>query len=246
MNKNKILRILYPEVCPVCGEILTEENRYEENPYICRFCYKKAGFITGPCCLKCSKPLEDETQVLCRDCRERERYFDLGFALLSHDEGAKKVIYGLKFDHKLDNAAFPSLEIALRYGQRLLDLETEVLIPVPLHKSRQRERGYNQARILSEKISEFIEGLYGKSLSTDGEYLLRREKTKYQRDLDPREREENVKNAFAVNLRTEKNYRRVCLVDDIYTTGSTMNSCARTLKNAGCEKVFFLAVSTVG
>ena len=244
--RNKILNLLYPELCPVCKGPLTDKNRYKNNPFICKACYKKAAFAMEPRCLKCAKPLEDETKPLCNECMEKERYFDRGFALLLHDEAAKNIIYGFKFRYELDNMRFPALEISLRYGRDILELAPQAFIPVPLHKSRKRERGYNQAQLLAQEISKYISLLYGKEMVCDAQYLIRKEKTKHQRDLDQKYREENVKNAFCINPESKKNYRSLCLVDDIYTTGSTINSCAKTLKAAGCEKVYFVTVSTVG
>lgn len=244
--KEKILRLLFPEVCPVCKEPLTSKNRCKTNPYICEICYKCLRFADGPRCLKCAKPLEDENGVLCRDCEEKTRYFDRGFALLSHDESAKSIIYGFKFRIELDNLRFPALEFSLRYGRDMLRLHIEAFIPVPLHKSRLRERGYNQAQLLAQEISKYMNLLYGTAPVCDDTYLIRKKKTKYQRDLDHKFREDNVRHAFAVNDLSGKNYKSLCIVDDIYTTGSTINFCAKTLKEAGCERVYFAAVSTVG
>ena len=230
----------------MCGDVLTDQNRYKNNPYICRYCYSGLSFAEGVRCLKCAKPVEDETKVLCPECEAKERFFDRGFALLTHDDAAKKIIYGFKFDYRLDNLRFPALEIALRYGRAIAHLGVEAFIPVPLHKSRQRERGYNQAKLLAEETARFMNHIYGASPECDSTYLIRKEKTKYQRDLDHKYREENVKNAFCVNPESAGVYKRVCIVDDIYTTGSTINSCAKVLKAAGCENVYFISVSTVG
>lgn len=197
-------------------------------------------------CLKCGKLLDDETKPLCRACEEKERFFDRGFALMEHDAAAKNIIYGFKFRYELDNIRFPALEAAIRYGRELLRLNTEAFIPVPLHKSRYRERGYNQAQLLAQKISEYMKLIYDEAPGCDASYLLRKEKTKHQMDLDRRFREENVRSAFCINPEAERSYKSVCIVDDIYTTGATVNFCAKTLKLAGCEKVYFIAVSTVG
>ena len=244
--KEKLLRVLYPEKCPVCGNVLTEKNRYKNNPYICRRCYEKAAFADGIRCLKCAKPLEDETKPFCAECLEKKRYFDRGFALLCHDETAKRIIYGFKFRYELDNIRFPALEAALRYGKDILLLKTQAFIPVPLHRSRKRQRGYNQAQLLAEEISKYMLLIYKADLPCDSTYLLRKKKTGYQRDLDNKGREENVKDAFCVADGSQKDYQYLCIVDDIYTTGSTINSCAKALKASGCAHVYFLTASTVG
>lgn len=243
MIAERIIRLLYPKVCPVCGDILTEKNLYEKNPHICRRCYGDLSFTEGSRCLRCANPVDDETKELCRECERRERFFDTGMALLDHTREAKNIIYGFKFRYMLDNLEFPALEIAKRHGERILNMGTEAFIPVPLHSSRKRERGYNQAELLAKAIERYMRELYGKAPVTDSSYLIRKEKTKHQMSLDPSKREGNVKKAFAVNPGSGKQYRNVCVVDDIYTTGSTINACAKTLKDSGCRWVSFVSVS---
>ena len=242
----KILNVVFPQKCPVCGEILTGSDRCENNPYICRYCYGKLRFITSESCLKCAKPLRDETQPFCSECARGERYFDRGFALLEHDTAAKHMIYGFKFRCELDNINFPALEIALRYGKDILYLGIEACIPVPLHKSRLRERGYNQALLLAQGISKYMLAIYADAPVCDPDFLVRCRKTRPQRELDHRYRRKNVEDAFALAEDAYGKYRILCLVDDIFTTGSTVSSCAKTLKKAGCGRVYFVTVSTVG
>ncbi|MBR3308583.1 MAG: ComF family protein [Lachnospiraceae bacterium] len=122
----------------------------------------------------------------------------------------------------------------------------EVMLPVPLHKKRFRERGFNQAQLIAERISFWLSKLFGIVLPVDSDYLLRTENTKPQRILDVSARAQNVKKAFVVSTRNGQYAKRsVILIDDIYTSGATLNACAKTLKEAGTEEVFFLTATVV-
>lgn len=106
-----------------------------------------------------------------------------------------------------------------------------VIIPVPLHPVRERERGYNQSRLLAEGLSESL------SLPVEKRRLIRKKNTQTQTRLDAGERQKNVENVFALKKKAVKPGRRVMLVDDVVTTGATLNSCARALKEAGVSTV---------
>ena len=114
------------------------------------------------------------------------------------------------------------------------------MIPVPLSRRKQRQRGFNQAALLAEKIAE------GLSLPVNTRGLRRIHSTAPQKKLGKYERDENLKHAFVADARYLQGVRRVLLIDDIYTTGSTVNYCAGALKQAGIEKVWFLTLCTGG
>lgn len=119
-------------------------------------------------------------------------------------------------------------------------MHVQQLIPVPLSRRKQRQRGFNQAALLAEKIAE------GLSLPVNTRGLRRIHSTAPQKKLGKYERGENLKHAFVADARYLQGVRRVLLIDDIYTTGSTVNYCAGVLKQAGIEKVWFLTLCTGG
>lgn len=119
-------------------------------------------------------------------------------------------------------------------------MHVQQLIPVPLSRRKQRQRGFNQAALLAEKIAE------GLSLPVNTRGLRRIHSTAPQKKLGKYERGENLKHAFVADARYLQGVRRVLLIDDIYTTGSTVNYCAGALKQAGIEKVWFLTLCTGG
>ena len=152
-----LLQLVYPRVCPVCGEILTEKNKAEENPFICHFCYPNLQFITESYCLRCGAPLENPEEEYCSECDGIPKYFDQGMAMFVHDDDSRKILYDLKYGSHKDNGDFLGLEAAHRLGRTIMRWNPEVIIPVPLHKRRQFDRGFNQAGLLSEKLSSCLE-----------------------------------------------------------------------------------------
>ena len=195
-------------------------------------------------CRKCSKPLAFENELYCETCQKAKRWFDRGKSLWIHDDSARKIVYDLKFHNKRDNADLIAFEMAVQMESVILRWNAEVILPVPLHKKRLRERGFNQAQLIAERLSFWLSKLFGIVLPVDSAYLLRTENTKPQRILDVSARAQNVKKAFGITA-PQRNYNSVILIDDIFTSGATLNACAKTLKEAGTEKVFFLTATVV-
>ena len=279
--KTEIAEFIFPRVCPVCGDILTEKDfahalcqrssfhhngknisiieyagSFEKdneanavadcvvvNPYICRYCYEKLKFVREPRCFRCGRQLDNDDDEFCFRCSSEIHEYEQGMSLLVHDDNAKKMLYDLKYSNLRDNADFLGLETALRLGRRIAELQPDAVIPIPLHKKRKRDRGFNQSELLSLKILKNIEILCGTSLHFDNEILVRHHNTKPQKELKEEKRKMNVKDSFS--LTKECAYKRVLLVDDIYTTGSTIDECARVLKNGGVSEVYFLTMSIV-
>lgn len=250
-----LLQALFPRVCPVCGKLLPLSAKWyrslqpekTRSLMICENCMQKLPFVPEPRCIRCSRPLDLEEEILCDICRKKPSSFDSGSALFLHDETARKIIYDLKFHNLRENARFLGHEMAIRFHKQILLWNPEVCIPVPLHKKRFRERGFNQALLIAESLSYWLEKYYRIRLPVDSGYLLRTGNTRPQRTLEAAMREGNVKTAFTVFPRegSERIYRSVLLIDDIFTSGSTINACAGTLKEAGSREVFFLTASIV-
>ena len=242
------LRILYPTRCPGCGSILTvktDKDRIEHtgNPYICEKCYAEIDFLEGRRrCRRCSKPLEKGDRILCPDCAGKSREFTRGVSMMLHGPIARSAIYDIKYNDLKCNAAFLGAEAARRLGKEVASFGAEVMIPVPLGKKRQRERGYNQAEVLARAFRQEAEKKGIKLPPIDAEYLARVKATKALKEMSGAERREAVSGAFAVKGRPGK-YKRVLVIDDIFTTGSTISECAKALKAAGAQEVFFMTFS---
>jgi len=134
----KILNILYPPTCPICGEIL-KINNYQ----VCKECKKKIKYIHEPVCKKCGKQLLVEEQEYCYDCSRREHVFTRGMAIFAYDQHVKKSIYRFKYNNKREYAKIYANEIALNYGRQILKWKADGIVPIPIHKSKLKSRGFN-------------------------------------------------------------------------------------------------------
>lgn len=186
--------------------------------------------------MKCGKPVNREEQEYCRDCGKRNYAFEQGKSLWLHVPPVSKAIYQFKFHNKRYYAEIFAKEMVREYGQWVRDCGIEEILPVPLHSSRRRMRGYNQAELLAKEISKELQIPIGRNV------VFRVRKTKPQKQLDDRGREENLQRAFGISRRW-KAPANVLVVDDIYTTGSTVNKISKLLKRAGVQKVYFLTIS---
>ena len=190
--------------------------------------------------MRCGKPLKDETEEYCPDCRKSlrdgRRGIDQGRSLWLHREPVSGAVYRFKYKNRRRFGRVFAREIADRYAGQVRRWGVDEIIPVPLHPSRFRKRGYNQAEILAAELGD----RFDIPVRTDVLYRIR--KTSPQKLLGRTERMRNLKGAFGVSA-SWKPCKNVLLVDDIYTTGATLERAARVLKKAGVQKVFFLTIS---
>ena len=226
-----MLDAIYPRRCVVCGEI-------SDSPHtnLCVGCKDKLEYVREPFCLKCGKPLTDEAKPVCDDCLGREHEYIEGRAAFLYNDGMKNAIYGLKYNNRREYGAYLGEKTAEYLSRKITSWNADALIPVPIHKSRLQKRGYNQALIIAKAI--------GKKLQIpvmDG-LVVRNKKTKVQKELTAAEREKNLENAFKMRINDVK-LNTVIVVDDIYTTGSTIDAMARCLHRAGVRNVYYITVS---
>lgn len=239
-----MLQLLFPRVCPVCGKTLSGAfggNR-EENPYICPGCHEKLPFPKGSRCLLCSRVLQDEQAEYCPDCARSRPWFDQGISLLLHEDPAKQILYELKYSNKRDHADMLGWEAARQLADFIRRWDPQVILPVPLHRKRERQRGFNQAEVLAKRLSFYL-AEQQIHLPVKSGLLIRTAYTRAQKELDPEERRRNLRGAFSLSCALP--YKKVLLADDIYTTGATLSECARVLKEAGAQQVHFLTFSIV-
>lgn len=229
MMIRNILNFIYPEKCPFCGRIVTKETGG-----ICYSCREKLPYINEPYCMKCGKPLSDETEEYCYDCKKGEHFFESGRSLWVHKMPVSKAIYGFKYHDLRCYGEVFGREMGKELEDFIVHTNAQVIVPIPLHRKRYLDRGYNQAKVLAMAI--------GKRMGIPVEELLiRRKDTDPQKVLNDVERRKNIKGAFAA--KRPISYERVLLIDDIYTTGSTLDEAAKVLKKAGVRSVYFLTIS---
>ncbi len=222
--------LLYPRRCPVCNEIVVPKGNL-----ICPDCVRKLSFVKEPSCKKCGKEITDRFRELCWDCAKHRRSFVAGKALLNYNDTAKASMAKIKYGNKREYMDFYSEALCLRYGKLIERIGPDVLVLVPVHPSRKRQRGFNQAQILADKI--------GRKLEIPVKELIKRDrKTKPQKELNPAQRLKNLEAAFQAQS-VPLDVKTILLIDDIYTTGSTIEACTRALlKEKADLKVYFLAV----
>ena len=202
---------------------------------MCLKCREKLPYIDEPCCKKCGKQICQEQEEYCADCQRKQHAYTEGRALFSYNDVMRQSVAAFKYKNRQEYAEWYGEELARRFGAQLKRWGTEALIPVPIHQSRYRKRGYNQAALLAEQISCHT------GIKTDEEVLVRTKKTVAQKELSTRERGKNLQEAFQPGKNVVQ-YKKVVLVDDIYTTGSTADACAGVLKRHGVEQIYLLCL----
>jgi competence protein ComFC len=231
LRKSELLQaaisLLYPATCTICGKHLSAGR------YLCDACETKVLRVVAPFCDRCSEPFAGSmtSAFTCANCAHRTIYFDAAVAAYRSRGIVREVIHEFKYARQthLRHLVAQWLRAALD-DERLRDISFDLIVPVPLHPARQRERGFNQASLLAESLSAKI-SLRSKPV------LERIRYTTTQTTLDRSERMENLRNAFRLRKKADVRGLRVLLIDDVLTTGSTLSECARVLKRAGAISV---------
>lgn len=223
-----LLDAVYPTTCPVC-------DRIEKPAKICDKCRKKLHYIGQQRCLKCGKAMGDAVTQYCYDCERKKHIFEQGAAVWSYSEDIKDSIYRFKYKNHRIYADVYGDEIKNSIGALIRNWNADAVIPVPIHKRKRQLRGYNQAELIARAISERCE------IALDCDILSRVVFTKPQKELDDGGRLKNLENAFHIEKNVVK-YSKVILVDDIYTTGATIDACASVLLAAGVKQVYYVAL----
>lgn len=232
----ELLSVIFPRRCPVCGEIVMPKGQR-----ICPPCLKKLDFVREPRCMKCGRTLAEEQARYCHSCEARERSFEKNLALLFYDDCMRRSMAAIKYHQKREYLAPLGHLLALKFREELCRFQADGLLPVPLHAERRRTRGFNQAEELARELARET----GVPLYAD--ILLRHKRTIAQKSLGPDARIRNLAAAFCVDeaLIRERGIHRVILVDDIFTTGSTIEASARVLRAAGIEAVMSVCLCIV-
>lgn len=219
-----------PPRCPGCGAIVADVHLF------CSRCWSEIEFLAGNCCGGCGLPLLATESENCAVCLARPPQLDRVRAAVAYGKISRRLALRLKYGRKTAIA-----ETMARNMERLLEPMTPgaVLIPVPLHRSRLWSRGFNQAMLVAQALAR------RKGLAVAPRLLRRRRRTPSLRGLNARQRLRAVADAFAVADGSDLGGRTFVLVDDVYTTGSTANACARALKRRGAARVELIAWARV-
>ena len=226
--------IISPPVCMSCRKRLSLLSN-AKFCYKCSMSYKRVGEHT---CDSCGKPIPKNSDRLCVNCKLRKVYFNQSISRYIYDGCIKSAIRNMKFRNQK--------WIANEFGDMLLktvrekydDISFDIIICIPLSNSKMYERGFNQTREIADEISKGI------NVPIAEKILYKKDNVKTQSGLSAKERIENVKNAYFI-----KHPERVCdktilLIDDVFTTGATVNECSKILKKAGALAVYVATVAT--
>ena len=229
---DKIMDVVFPRRCPVCDDAVA----YGEG-LVCDECRSSLSLITEPYCIKCGRPVRDETRRMCPGCSKNSEEYEYirGRAVYEYDEVLKDSIYRFKYGGRREYAEYYAYSMAKHLGAQLIKWKPDALIPIPVHKSRLRQRGYNQASVLAKELSKII------SVPVREDILERSEKTRVQKELSARERQNNLKKALKI-AHYDVKLKNIVLIDDIYTTGSTINAAASCLRKAGVAKIYYAVI----
>ncbi|HXK09020.1 MAG TPA: ComF family protein [Vicinamibacteria bacterium] len=228
-----VLAVVFPSACPACGRLLAHPGR---GP-LCGPCWESLPRHHAVAC-RCGLPLLPG-RVVCGRCRRGRQPFAAGASLGPYEGTLRLVLHELKYGRRR-RAGKRLAEVLLEEpAVRALVGSSDVLVPVPLHPRRLRERGFNQSALLAQEIGRRA----GRPVCADA--LVRRLDTAPQTGLPAAARRRNVEGAFAVRRRASVTGRTVTLVDDVLTTGATAFACARRLREAGASEVRLLTVARV-
>ncbi|MDQ1334347.1 MAG: hypothetical protein QG552_1297 [Thermodesulfobacteriota bacterium] len=236
--------IIYPPRCTVCSRFLWKGPLVREtrSAFFCQDCAADFHCVASPLCPICGQPFPSEVREdhLCEDCLRKRPFYEAAWAPYRYEGAILKAIQRFKYGSKsfLADALGPLLA---RFAEERLDGAGPVLImPVPLHPKRLQERGFNQSLLLAKHVS--------RALHIDLDFLsLRRARyTPPQTSLAKRERQQNVRGAFELKNQGAVKGKTILLVDDVVTTGNTLNECARILRKGGAQTVFGLSLARTG
>lgn len=229
MNANAFLDLLYPRRCPVCDGILPQGFGL-----VCKI-HNELPYVKEPCCMKCGKEIDAWDQEYCEDCQKYSKNFQKGFPVFNYVDPIKQSVLNIKYKNRREYCDFYSMEVVKKITPYLNDMALSGIVPVPMFQKKQKTRGYNQAFVLAKNIGKLT------GLPVYDSLLKRTELTTPQKELNNIERANNIRRSITIGSLPQA-CKNVLLVDDIYTTGITIEVCTELLLKAGIEQVYFTTI----
>jgi competence protein ComFC len=215
--------------CISCGNIIDDTRPYA----LCDVCVRSLRWANGRTCERCGKILqEDYGPDLCTDCIDGEHAFERGFTCVEYSVAERELIHRFKYK---DQAYLGRKMAEIMYDRILAEeLEADLILPVPMFRRKEKQRGYNQAAVLAASLAKHM------GIPYDAKLLVRTVETEAMSRLSAMERRKNIREVFSVPPKRREKLagKTVLLVDDIYTTGSTADACASALLAAGPSRIF--------
>lgn len=228
-----MLNLMFPRRCPVCDRPVRPFGKQ-----ICMECEERWIPLSPskePLCCRCGKPLPDWGQEYCEDCRQKSHDFVRGCAVFRYRD-VSGAIFRFKYEGRAEYASYFGSKMVERFVQEFDPSCVDALIPIPLSKEKLRKRGYNQAHLLAKELGKKT------GILVRNDLLERRQDTQALKKVSGKERRRYLEKAFIVSGNDVKS-KVFLLVDDIYTTGATMDACAELLLAKGAQSVFFITLA---
>ncbi len=233
---SKTLDIILPPRCGITGDIVDVSGMLSPVPW------KDIRFIAEPYCDTCGIPFDfvTEGEMICGSCIDNPPHFNKARSVMVYDDTSRRMILAFKHGDRLQliNGFNQWL---LRAGRDIL-LDSDIILPVPLHRKRLWQRRYNQSAILAKSLAKSLPNIKYRP-----QLLSRTRSTPPQKGLTRKERQKNIAGAIRMHIQ-DKNLlsgKNICVIDDVYTSGATLNECAKILKKAGANNVYALTLARV-
>lgn len=231
--KNEVVQIFFPDDCNciVCGKEIAKGSKYG----LCEKCLQEMPFNNQHFCRRCGSPMENEA-YFCLECQNNNKFFDFARSSLVYENQVQRLILNAKFHNNRWVQKYFAEMLCDTYNQ--CKMKVDFIVPTPISNERLQERGYNQAELIAKPLAKLL-GLECKS-----DIVIKTKDNKRQSELSIKERRENVKGVYSIKNRYQVKGKRILVVDDILTTGSTLSEIARKLKSAGASEVYGLVVAS--
>ena len=229
-----LINLLYPAVCRVCYKKI---NEFDRN--ICVDCAKKIKERLPPFCIKCGRQLKGglELTAVCQDCKKYAPYFDRAWSACHYDDPLKGLIHDFKYK-KISSLSTDFTALIINFMKKYgVGKDCQMILSIPMHPNRLFKREINHSDILAQDLGKKLGIAYSKNT------LKKTKDTSFQSKLKREARIKNLHLSFALKNSSIVRNKNILLVDDLFTTGSTVNECSRLLKDSGarCVEVITLA-----
>jgi ComF family protein len=238
--KEGLLNFVFPLDCKICEKPIRESKGYS----ICEDCFKTIELIERPYCAKCGKPLiptdffKQNREILCLDCKRKKYSFEFSRSTGIYDKVLKKCIHLFKY--------YGEKKLAKPLGKLMVDSlvkndefkrKIDLIIPVPLHRNDLKKRGFNQSVLLGKVTGDYL------SIPVRENVLVKKKLTPFQVNLSKKERKINILGAFSVEKPEEIKGKNILILDDVFTTGATVEECTKELMKARAKNIFVLTLA---
>ncbi len=233
-----LVDLVYPRVCEVCKQNL--RNITSIDKLVCAQCWSKIKRNVPPFCSSCGRHLDKKniSKNICPSCARAKLHFDRAFSPCMYEGAMRELIHNFKYKNKEHLGGVLSRLLTEFIKEYSLPMKyMDIIVPIPLHAAKMREREFNQAHTLGSFIAEEF------NIHLSPDVLCRHRNTRTQAELEPRHKLDNVKNCFSVNNKMSVKNKNILLIDDVLTTGATSSEAARSLKESGANVVFVLALA---